>query len=618
MSGPGALDLFGTQEPPPFRRLLRAGRLSAILEEGNLRDIHFDDVEVLRAINYLARDSAWGTYAATIADLVIKETAQQFDVTYSARCDGPEGRFDYEMTLTGRADGSITMDANGHAVTDFPTNRTGFVLLHPAEVAGLDLIIETAQGAGIVSCFPGMIDPNVPATGIRAMTHRPAPGLSVRVAMTGDLFEMEDQRNWADASFKTYIRPLSKPRPYVIAKGAADVQSVILTVSGGRIGSAARVSPEDATQLAIGPAIGVMPAMALFADRAEALKGDLAHLPVALAQYLILRWQPGDPVDDLVRGRKLALAIQAVPVIEAILPAKDPMTEARAVMDALRLADLVPPVLLLAPHREFKTSPPGSLPPGEVQVDALVAAVREVGFQGRIIAGTPSFFPEFNRNPPGPLADAIYFGGCGIVHAADDLSVMETTSVYPAILATAAHRGGARPIWLGPCTLGARHAPYGATVAPNPDNRRIPMVRDDPRHKALFGAAYAVGLAAACGDPAVECLTFAAPFGPFGMVGSVAQRYPLCAVQTVLARAAGQVRRRIVCFALAAVAWEEGDLIRALMANITETDVALDLPANASLRLLGPDAHWAAEQRGKVTVGPYRTAIVSYLSTRDL
>ena len=38
----------------------------------------------------------------------------------------------------------------------------------------------------------------------------------------GDAFEMEDQRNWADASFKTYVRPLSKPRPYVIAKGASD------------------------------------------------------------------------------------------------------------------------------------------------------------------------------------------------------------------------------------------------------------------------------------------------------------------------------------------------------------------------------------------------------------
>ncbi len=50
--------------------------------------------------------------------------------------------------------------------------------------------------------------------------------------MEGDAFEMEDQRNWADASFKTYVRPLSKPRPYVIAKGAADRQRITVSVEG--------------------------------------------------------------------------------------------------------------------------------------------------------------------------------------------------------------------------------------------------------------------------------------------------------------------------------------------------------------------------------------------------
>ena len=67
--------------------------------------------------------------------------------------------------------------------------------------------------------FPEAISPDQPAFDISALTHEPAPGVSCTVEMEGDAFEMEDQRNWADASFKTYIRPLSKPRPYVIAKG---------------------------------------------------------------------------------------------------------------------------------------------------------------------------------------------------------------------------------------------------------------------------------------------------------------------------------------------------------------------------------------------------------------
>ena len=50
--------------------------------------------------------------------------------------------------------------------------------------------------------------------------------------MEGDTFEMEDQRNWTDASYKTYVRPLALPWPYLIAKGETIDQKVTLTVSG--------------------------------------------------------------------------------------------------------------------------------------------------------------------------------------------------------------------------------------------------------------------------------------------------------------------------------------------------------------------------------------------------
>ena len=39
--------------------------------------------------------------------------------------------------------------------------------------------------------------------------------------MEGDTFEMEDQRNWSDASYKTYVRPLALPWPYVLPAGKA-------------------------------------------------------------------------------------------------------------------------------------------------------------------------------------------------------------------------------------------------------------------------------------------------------------------------------------------------------------------------------------------------------------
>ncbi len=607
-----ARDLFGTPEAPPFRRRLQAGNLSAILEDGNLRSIRHAGIEVLRAVNYLARDTGWGTYAAAITDLRVTESPERFDVAYDARCEGPEGRFDYAMTITGTAEGVVAMTATGLAVTDFPTNRTGFVLLHPAEVAGLPLDIETPDGTRISARFPDLIAPDTPATGIAAITHVPQPGLSVRVAMTGDAFEMEDQRNWADASYKTFVRPLSRPRPYVLTQGTQDLQTVTLTISSAQPGARGTTEKGD-LRLRLGPGIGKMPRMALFADRPEALAGDISHLASGLAQHLILRWAPDQPAQDLAIGLAIASAIGAAPVVEVILPARDPATEAAAVLAAIGRAN-PPPALLVAPRREFKTSPTGSLPPGEVAVDDLISALRTAGFTGRILAGTPSFFTEFNRNPPGPLADAVYFGGCAIVHAADDVSVMETLSAYPAILASAAQLSWGRPVWLGPCTLGARHAPYGASVAANPQHTRIAMAGNDPRHAALFGAAYAVGLAAACAGSAVECLTLAAPFGPFGVIDARARPVPLMAVQAVLAAAAGSARRAARCPGLAVVAWDRGPQTHLLAANTGESAVRPDLPKTARVSLLAANGSWAATPAAGLVLGPYRTALVTFSS----
>lgn len=609
-----AQDLFGTDEPPPVRRRVAAGDLTAILEDGNLRSIRFGGVEVLRAINYLARDTGWGTYAASISDLQVAEGPEQFSVTYAARCQGPEGRFDYAMTITGTAAGVLVMSASGLAVTKFPTNRIGFVLLHPAEVAGLPLAIETKEGTRNSLRFPERIDANSPATGIRAMTHSPAPGLTVRVEMTGDVFEMEDQRNWADASFKTYVRPLSRPRPYILEQGTHDQQSVTVTVkvAAGKPGTSRKTDmPEP--RFNVGGVIGTMPQMALFADRPEALAGDVAQIPFGLAQHLVLRWAPGQGTDDLAAGLALAAAIGAAPVVEAILPAREPAAEAAALLAALGKGG-PPPSLLVAPRREFKTSTTASLPPGEVPVDALISALRALGFSGRIVAGTPSFFTEFNRNPPGPLADAVYFGCCGTVHAADDVSVMETLSVYPEILLSAAILSAGRQIWLGPCTLGARHAPYGVSVSANPLGKRIAMAEHDPRHGALFGAAHAVGIAAACAGSVVECLTLAAPFGPFGLIGEDGRQFPLLAVHAALAEATGCARREVTFPGLSVIAWQRGGQTQMLVSNPGEDTIRANLPSALHVRLLSADATWAAQLAGQLDLDPYRTALIAFSS----
>ena len=74
---------------------------------------------------------------------------------------------------------------------------------------------------------------------------------------------MEDQRNWSDASYKTYVRPLAPPWPYTLPKGekvAAGGPARRLRQAAGRLGR--RGEPADPrharrAKAAALPAIGI-------------------------------------------------------------------------------------------------------------------------------------------------------------------------------------------------------------------------------------------------------------------------------------------------------------------------------------------------------------------------
>src|SRR6185312_16904798 len=80
--------------------------------------------------------------------------------------------------------------------------------------------------------FPALINPVQPFLNVRAMRHEVSSGVSATVRMEGDAFETEDHRNWTDASFKTYVRPLVLPWPYTLKAGEPIKQSVIVKLIG--------------------------------------------------------------------------------------------------------------------------------------------------------------------------------------------------------------------------------------------------------------------------------------------------------------------------------------------------------------------------------------------------
>ena len=79
---------------------------------------------------------------------------------------------------------------------------------------------------------------------------------------------------------------------------------------------------------------------------------------------------------------------------------------------------------------------------------------------------------------------------------ADDLSVMQSLEALPFITQSARAIYGDKPYRIGPSTIAMRQNPYGSATKDNPELVRIAMANRDPRHDALFAAAWTVGYAA--------------------------------------------------------------------------------------------------------------------------
>ena len=80
-----SLDLFGTYQVVPHIEFLTAGAWSCELKEGQLKNIRWNDVEVIRGISYLFRDRDWGTVPAEITDKKICCKTRRFDVKFQLR-----------------------------------------------------------------------------------------------------------------------------------------------------------------------------------------------------------------------------------------------------------------------------------------------------------------------------------------------------------------------------------------------------------------------------------------------------------------------------------------------------------------------------------------------------
>jgi hypothetical protein len=357
---------------------------------------------------------------------------------------------------------------------------------------GVEATIENIDGSSHQAVFPthiapqlvvnGIIQPVHPFSEMCSLRYSVTPDVQAEIEFAGDIFEMEDQRNWIDASYKTYCTPLRLPWPVEIKKGENVQQSVSLKLRGTlpRITSASA----EVVTIAIGDHKTPLAPIGLsVASHGEDLserelerlcKLNLSHLRIDLDAT-------SDYQAKLEQATKQARDL-AVKLEPALILSDN--AEAELQSFAQRLKDLPILNLLIFHAAELCTS--------ERWLKLARDIFRTQGINAPIYGGSNAYFTHINaEKPPLDALDGVVYSINPQVHAFDNLSVAETCEAMASTIQTAKTFIGDKPLAISTATLKPRFNPYDKSKrTPLPDELP-PQV--DARQMSLFGAVWTLG-----------------------------------------------------------------------------------------------------------------------------
>ena len=419
---------------------LHAGDLTAALEGPDLVDVRWGGSDVASRIQVTVRDPEWRTVPPATVDSRIDRSDGGFRVEIDVSHDDGAIAFSWHGSIEATRDGELTFAIDGRADHDFDYRRIGLCVLHPWRTYVGARYEATTEDGPVHGTFPRAIAPQL-RHGDMFLPMIPAfTDLAVRfpeevvaeLTFEGELFELEDQRNWTDPSFKTYPTPLERSEPRTMRAGERITQRVTLRLEGTPPAKARRRDAgETIVVRLLRPAGRRMPDVGASAEVGRV--ADPAHLRVEVAA-----------------GRRTSAAIidaaaSGVPLEVALL-----VNEERDDVRWLEpvLAD-VPVARVLVHLANGDTTPSAVVRVIRAQLEAVTGAAPFVG-------GTASGFSELNReHPDGGDVDAIAFAISPEVHATDERSMMGTLDIQAQVVEQARVLGQGVPVVVSPVRMRA-------------------------------------------------------------------------------------------------------------------------------------------------------------------
>jgi D-apionolactonase len=504
---------YGRDEEPPEREIVQAGELTLELEGSQIRAVRAGDVEILRGVYMAVRDEDWGTVAGSVSGLELSRGEGEFATTFEMTHRQPPLSFDWTGRLEGDRSGTITFQLDGVALTAFRYCRIGFCLLHPPSECAGQRYHGRSPGGPVEGTLPQAIGPQLFEGGldrplfpsVSELELSLASGLQVHMLFEGDLFEMEDQRNWTDASFKTYCTPLELGYPFDASTGQRFSQKVTIRVSG----RPARTG-----------AVSDLPRVTFDIDGGRALPPIGLCLPRAADHHsvaetrLLARAHPSHLRVDLDLARdgwsaRLAGGADSASALGCSL-------EVAAFAESDGQLDQLVPELAVRPSARLLVFTRGQ----EMSSPTMTAYARRLCAEHSlplpVIGGTDHWFAELNRDRPDTSTmDGLVYSITPQVHAFDEESIAQSLAAQPDTVRTAITFAAGLPILVGPVTLRPRDP---IETEPSNDSASSLPFSVDPRQSSLFAGAWTVGSISALAQSGAASLTFYETVGCRGII----------------------------------------------------------------------------------------------------
>jgi hypothetical protein len=485
---------YGRDEPPRVPRELRAGPVTLLLDGRDLRNVRYGGLTVADRVYVAARDRNWGTVPGEPTRLEIEESEGGF--TVRLECTHRERDLDvtWRGEIVGTPQGVVSYGMDAEWQADATYKLIGFNTHHGMrEYAGRPFRGRGPEG-DVAGVFPELVFPQLIAEGtevpvfppVETLTVSLGEGVEVRFDFEGDPFEVEDQRNWTDASFKAQSFTPRRSGFYTAKAGDHVRQKVTLTP----LGTPPRVpAAEDRVRLTVGEPTGrSLPPIGLgTASHGQPLSTQEADLLRVLhPDHLRVDLRLGDPHHVRLLDRAIVEAATLGTALELALFVGDDADRELSFL-ATRLLGSRPRIRnILVFHAR-----------GEATLPRLTAIarerLREVAPGALIAGGTNANFCELNRERPDRAQEeGVVYSINPQIHAFDDRSLAENLAPQAMTVETARAVYGERPILVSPVTLRTRFNAVAAEPEPPLEPGALPS-QVDPRQMSLFGAGWTLG-----------------------------------------------------------------------------------------------------------------------------